>query len=100
MSWRWALAIVALTGCDRFLQLSNVPAPPPDGPSTCARSISTGRTHTCVANKSGDVYCWGTNYNGESSPGGPPYVLTATRVVLPLAAVQVATGKQMSCARL
>src|SRR5258706_1848775 len=101
----WVLAIVMLASCDRFLQLTKVdPYPVGDGsgssdgtdaPIGCARSIAAGRMHTCMANHTGDVYCWGFNTNGESNPGGPPYVLAPYPIVLPGHAIQVTTGYEL-----
>jgi alpha-tubulin suppressor-like RCC1 family protein len=106
MPRQWALVVLALAGCDRFLQLTYLPdAPPaegPDGPPpvNCMRDVAAGRTHTCAVDPAGAVYCWGGNEHDQSQPGGPNYVLTPIQIILPMPAVEVGAGNDLSCARL
>jgi alpha-tubulin suppressor-like RCC1 family protein len=105
---RWAIALLALAGCDRLLQFASVnapDAPPPEGidaatPATCMRDVAVGRTHTCAVGPAGEVFCWGENFGGQSKPGGGNFVASPQQLVLPKPAVQVGAGFRFSCARL
>src|SRR5262245_53470916 len=66
-----------------------------------AKSVSVGRSHTCMIDLSGGVSCWGYNVAGQAAPDVPDdFVLSPTHVALPAAAVQLATGNGHTCARL
>jgi alpha-tubulin suppressor-like RCC1 family protein len=66
---------------------------------TDAVDIAAGRSHTCVARKSGKVSCWGFNLDGQLGNGE-----TANRKAAPVevvgltGAVAVAAGGNFSCA--
>ena len=44
------------------------------------RSLSAGGTHTCAIATNGDLYCWGSNYNGEIGFDSTQNVRYPTRV--------------------
>ncbi|MBK7155525.1 MAG: hypothetical protein IPH72_27750 [Sandaracinaceae bacterium] len=62
--------------------------------------LAVGVGHTCVLTELGSVYCWGSNWAGQSGvPGAAAYALPV-KVTLPARSAQVASGNSFSCARL
>jgi len=99
----WLLMVGSLlSGCDKLFSLDHVKdyAGPDAAPPCAPRSVSAGRSHTCVIDYRGRVQCVGQNYRGEASPGGANNIQSPTIVPLDPEATQVAVGKVFSCALL
>jgi alpha-tubulin suppressor-like RCC1 family protein len=60
------------------------------------REVAVGGGHTCALAVDGVVWCWGDNYNHESSPGPAPAVRTPIRIPLP-PLVRLAAGERHNC---
>lgn len=104
---RWLFALGLLTGCHKLFGLVEVD-PPSDGPAEgdghrqCGHlGVAAGRRHTCALDAEGSVWCWGANTEWQAQPDGPDFVLEPAKVLgLPMPAVQIAAGREDSCARL
>jgi alpha-tubulin suppressor-like RCC1 family protein len=46
-----------------------LPAAPPDGGPGSVFSVATGASSTCASSQSGQLKCWGSNYNGKLGLG-------------------------------
>jgi alpha-tubulin suppressor-like RCC1 family protein len=96
-------------GCQQLFGLDRVPDPPKgDGamsdtpPGACGhQAVATGRRHSCAIDAAGAVWCWGLNDAWQVKAGEADLVLAPVRIdALPSAAVQIAAGRSVSCARL
>jgi alpha-tubulin suppressor-like RCC1 family protein len=65
---------------------------------TDAVDIAAGRSHTCVARKSGKISCWGFNLDGQLGNGGTDKSSTPVDVQSIDNAFLVAAGGSFSCA--
>lgn len=66
-----------------------------------ARSGTIQPYRWCAVSTSGDVYCWGSNENGQAGDGTNDYALRAVKVAgLPAPATQVKTTSNSTCALL
>jgi alpha-tubulin suppressor-like RCC1 family protein len=64
-------------------------------------AVETGRAHACAIVGTGEVWCWGSNEQGEAAPGVESAAATRpVRIALPSPATQLAVGAQHSCALL
>jgi alpha-tubulin suppressor-like RCC1 family protein len=98
-----------LAGCERLFGLDRLADPPKDDsgladtpPGECGhRGVATGRRHTCAIDAAGAVWCWGLNVDWQVKAGEPAVVVDPVKIdTLPAAAVQIAAGRSVSCARL
>jgi alpha-tubulin suppressor-like RCC1 family protein len=64
-------------------------------PATRTLALAASGDHSCASIDPGNVYCWGDNGVGQTAPGGPPVVDTATSVT---PGRQVAVGTPHACA--
>ncbi|WP_280230948.1 RCC1 domain-containing protein [Nocardia cyriacigeorgica] len=66
------------------------------------RMVDVDSTHICGVDESNELYCWGANDSGETSPGGPSYIspLSPAKVELGQEVVDVSVGSQITCATL
>jgi alpha-tubulin suppressor-like RCC1 family protein len=62
------------------------------------RDIQSGAAHTCAINRSGRVFCWGTNFRGELGDGTKTQRTSPTAVSSTLTFTQLSTGRSHSCA--
>jgi alpha-tubulin suppressor-like RCC1 family protein len=60
--------------------------------------LSAGGAHSCLLEKDGYVYCWGSNYRGEIGNGSSQDPEGKTEVPLGESAVAVAAGVNHTCA--
>ncbi|MFT3692779.1 MAG: hypothetical protein QM831_06540 [Kofleriaceae bacterium] len=60
--------------------------------------VSSGRSHSCALAATGDVYCWGRDYEGEVGNGTHGKIEVATLVSAGTRFTQVALGQYHSCA--
>lgn len=67
---------------------------------TDAVDIAVEKTHSCIARKTGEVVCWGSNTNGELGDGTTSDSPTPKTVTGVTDAERVTVGVAMSCARL
>lgn len=61
-------------------------------------AISAGGDHTCALTAGGEVYCWGTNYNGQTGDanlGG--YSFTPARVTTGVVFKSITAGSTFTC---
>jgi alpha-tubulin suppressor-like RCC1 family protein len=61
------------------------------------REVGAGGSHTCALAVDGAVWCWGANYNHQSSPEAAHAVSTPRRVALPPVA-HLTAGPRHNCA--
>jgi len=63
--------------------------------------IASGPNHTCVVTAVGEVYCWGSNNNGQIAPSFnkkvDEFTLTPVLLDIGVTAVQIATGETHTC---
>mgnify|MGYP006277195019 CR=1 FL=1 len=66
---------------------------------TNVTKISAGREHTCALTSAGDVYCWGSNSNGQTGNGDSnlTQVDTPQKVVNVANAIDLAAGSMHTC---
>jgi alpha-tubulin suppressor-like RCC1 family protein len=65
------------------------------------RGVAAGRKHTCAIDGDGGAWCWGLNDQGQVAPGSSARsALAPAQIDLPAPAVQIAAGRDFSCARL
>lgn len=104
---RWLVVLSLVAGCHQLFGLDEVRsrndallADTP--PGQCGhRDVAAGREHTCAIDVAGAVWCWGSNSSGQVQVNGPAHVPSPLKIdALPQAAVQVAAGRTVSCARL
>lgn len=68
------------------------------GLGTGISEVSTGGDHACALANSGDVWCWGVNFNGQTG-GATPIDVTPTQIRgLPTPTASIALGDTHSCA--
>lgn len=60
--------------------------------------LVAGQSHVCGVTDTGQVYCWGSNEDGELGSGDTVYAATPIQVSLPEPAQTVALGWRFSCA--
>jgi alpha-tubulin suppressor-like RCC1 family protein len=69
------------------------PPPPASEPEICS-----GYEHSCLLQKNGDLYCWGSNRFGQIGDGTTYTAHAPVRVTLEGPAVDIACGSQTTCA--
>ena len=70
-------------------------------PISCAiKQVSSGNSHTCAVLYSGEVKCWGYNYNGQLGDGTTTNRLTPVLVSGITNAINVSSGGFHTCATL
>jgi alpha-tubulin suppressor-like RCC1 family protein len=64
------------------------------------RLVAGGFTHGCAIDQTQAVYCWGSNFAGESAQASPgPGIIVNTPGVVPgLQALAISAGEQTTCA--
>jgi alpha-tubulin suppressor-like RCC1 family protein len=62
-------------------------------------SVATGTNHSCVADFTGAVWCWGLNDKGQLGDGTKISRTAPTRVTTPIAFGLVTAGAHHTCAR-
>lgn len=75
---------------------SHVPVPVAGGHAFV--DLAAGQSHVCGVTDPGEVYCWGSNEDGELGTGDTAYAATPIRVSLPEPAQAVAPGWRFTCA--
>lgn len=68
------------------------PAPPP------TQRVAVGKGHACALRSGGEVWCWGSNTDGQCGVEGEPQVAAPRRVALAGAARAVVAGGRHTCA--
>ena len=63
------------------------------------QSVSLGTRHACV-DRSGEMWCWGTNVGGPLGQGNQIHQVYPVLVPLPGDVDQIAAGSDVSCARI
>lgn len=95
----WGQNIYQQLGRDVFSKFSGVPQEVENAPE--AISIAVGTEHSCLVSRRQEVWCWGMNYAGqcglETINGTLSVALRANEIT---DAIQVATGREHSCALL
>ena len=71
-------------------------------PGSAAMGLAAGPNHSCARMATGEVYCWGSNANGQlmlepDKLGNDMFTLTPVLVEVGASAVQVATGTTHTC---
>ncbi len=71
-------------------------------PTANTLQVVTGPNHSCVLTTMGDVYCWGSNDNGQlmlepDKMGNDQFTLTPVLLDIGTPAVQIATGATHTC---
>src|SRR5215831_5662016 len=95
---RWLLVAVMACGRIGFAPAHDTA---PDGPPPCdIHQIAAGKDFTCAIDGGGGAWCWGSNTFAKIAAPASPYVLSASPIALPRAAVEISTGKESACARL
>lgn len=85
-------------------QLGNVSAgsleksPVRAGAFTTARAVAAGKEHTCVVLKSGEVWCWGSNLDGQIGKSAASNTVESPLKVPDISANLVAAGASHNCA--
>lgn len=64
-------------------------------------AIDAGMFHVCALTATGEVFCWGSNSDGQIGYDGAPFDHTPTpaKALLPEPVVQITAGGTTSCAR-
>jgi alpha-tubulin suppressor-like RCC1 family protein len=95
----WGRNTVGELGGSSAAMFSNVPLLVPAVPM--ATRVRAGGNFGCALTTTGTVWCWGYSADGQCGTIGSVFGGTAPRMVpLPMAAQQIATGAQSSCALL
>jgi large repetitive protein len=70
----------------------------------CGRQIASGEFHTCALNNAGNVFCWGSNVDGQLGNGTETKSITPVEVLNPAGTaplanvVALSAGQAFSCA--